>query len=515
MNIDFHAIEESNLISYKYYVTQVSNHDLRELNGFKVRNILSLAFNFRIRELILDALFNKNNNLLTVETKDNFKKYLSSDEINELKELISNYLFYQIESSWYQKVCHILNETNIETIVVSSFVLDNKSILNELKDLFPRKKFTDWRGISATSSALFLDYNHSWKKINIFNMQENTSRAIFLKHFFENVYKRRVYNDEKQIFEAMDLPLRKQLFGDDIITELKNNLETLKPLETYNEWDYLHETDDRNYYNSHEEIIIHHSINRTNKYRLSSSLLLFREEKYSIASAKDILLNPPKFENNYHISLLDNIIDNIDLNEINKAIDKDDNINLIIQPLWERFNLYEKDGPLWKQLLKWKVQVNGLLNVYSEIERISEIQSFVGLNTFENTYCNPSSDTIIPREKRVFKAICRYLELPLEYRVAIHRERILIGGHSQELHMKLKPLIESIVNLGILDVHQSDDKLLEIMNEVIEKIEEKVDMDYFGFTKDTLSYACIALCYEIVKKMRLKPILKIEHIIPN
>lgn len=514
MKIDFHEIKESKLISYLYFVTQVSNHDLRELNGFKVRNILSIAFNAKIGNLILDDLFNQNGYFLTAETKDNLFRYLSSNEIDDLKNLISNYLDYQIESSWYQQACRILNTSSIDSIVVPYSILDSDSILNELKVIFPKKKFTDWRSITVSTSALFLDYNQSWKKRNIFNYQQNDSKCFFLKHFFENVYKRRIYNDENQIFKSINSTLRKQLFGDEIIAGIKYNLETLKPPESVNEWDLLHDSDDRNNNNPQEEVIIHHSLNRSNKFRINASFLLFKEEKYSIENAKDLLLNPVKYENHFRFSHLENIIDDIDLNKLNKAIEKGDSINLIIQPLWQRFNLNENDGRLWKQLLQRKVQENGLLNVYSEIESISAMKNFVSLNTFENTYCNPSSDTIIPREKIVFKAICRYLELPIEYRVAIHRERILIGGHSQDLHVKLKSIIEVMVKFGVFNNHKNDDKLLGVLNEVVDKIEEKVDMDYFGFTRDSLIYACIALCYEIIDKMRLKPIIKIEHITP-
>jgi len=91
----------------------------------------------------------------------------------------------------------------------------------------------------------------------------------------------------------------------------------------------------------------------------------------------------------------------------------------------------------------------------------------------------------------------------------------VVGGHSQELHIKLKEIIKAIIEYGVLDKHAHDDALLEILNYSVDKIEKRVDMDYFGFTKDSLIYACIELCYEITDKMKLKPIHKIEHVIPN
>ena len=515
MKIDFHEIDESRLISYLYFVTQVSNYDLRELNGFKVRNILSIAFNRKIRDFILEDLFSQKGNFLSIETKDIFDRYLSSDEIDDLRNLLSNYLDYQIESSWYENVCQVLTESSLNTIVVSSSILDSYSILNELKVLFPHKKFTDWRSIKDTTSALFLDYNQSWKKRNIFSMQENDSNFIFLKHFFENVYKRRIYNDEKQIFKSINTTLRKQLFGDEIIAGLKDNLETLKPLVLFNKWDLLHESDDKNYNNPQEEFLIYFDKNRSNKYRVNESFLLENCGKYYYRTGKELIIDPTSFENKFNFSNIENIIKQIDINELNKAFEKDNSLIEIIQPLWRKFNLNEANGRLWKQLLKRKVDDGGLEITFSQIEQISGIKQFVSLKTFQNTYCDPHSPTVIPREKRVFKAICKYLELPLEYRLAIQRERILIGGNSQELNMKLKPLIETIIGLRVLDKHKNDDKLLEILNENLEKIEEKVDMDYFGFTKDSLIYVCIAICYEIIKKMRLKPIKKIVYITPN
>lgn len=515
MKIDFHEIEESKLISYLYFVAQVSNYNLRELNGYKVRNILSIAFNTKIQNLILEDLFNQNGDFLSIETKDNLFRHLSPDEKDDLKNLISNYLDYQIESSWYEHVCQVLNESSLNTIVVSSAILNSDSILNELKVLFPKKKFADWCTLNEMTSALFLDYNQSWKKRNIFNVQQNESEGVFLKHFFKNVYDRKIYNDEYQIYRSISTPLRKQLFGGEILDELKKNLDSIKPSDDYNEWDILHESDDRNYNNPQEEVLIYFDKNKCNKYRINESFLLENDPCFLYKTAKELIDNPGIFENKFQFSNIENIIKRIDLDELNKALEKDDSINMIIQPLWEKFNLNENDGRLWKQLLQRKVQENGLLNVYSEIENISGIRQFISINTFENTYCNPSSYTVIPREKKVFKAICRYLELPLEYRVALHRERILIGGHSQELNMKLKPLIEMIVKFGVLDNHKSDDNLLKILTEVINKIEERVDMEYFGFTRDSLFYACFTLCYEIIDKMRLKQILKIEHNIPN
>jgi hypothetical protein len=515
MTIDFYKIDEGQLLSYRNYSAQVSNNDLLELNGYKLRNILSVVFNTKTRDLLLENLFNQNGTFLSSETKDNLFRHLSLFEINDLKKHLSSYLDFQIESDWYSILSEVLNTESINTIVIPTPILNHELIFAQLKSLFPKKKFVDWISFDETKEALILDYNHAWKKRNLFTIQESYSKAYFLKHFFDNTYQWKVYNEERRLFNRMISQTRELLIGKELLTEVKEKLNSIRPENILNEWDVLHESNHKYSFIPQEEIAIYFSPTNSNKYRFSATFLLVKDGKFSIKTAKDLMSNSGDFEGKYNFSNIENIVSQINLNKLNKAIEKDKSINQIIQPLWTKYNLKEDDGKLWKQLLQRRAKENGINIIYTEIENISGVKQFISLNTFENTYCNPTNSTIIPREKKVFKAICQYLELPVEYRAAIHRERNLTGGHSQELHSKLKDIIKVIVEYGVLDNHKNDDKLLNILNHFIDKIENSVDMDFFGFTRDALVYACIAICYEIIEKMKQKPVIKIEHIIPN
>ncbi len=518
MNINFYNIEEPLLLSYHYYVAQVSNNDLLELNGYKIRNILSIVFDKKTRDLVLEDLFNENGTFLSSETKDNLFRYLSADERIDLKNHLSTYLDYQIESEWLQTITQFLKTESINIVLIPAPIFSNHVILNQLKTLFPKKKFVDWHRYDETTTVLILDYNHGWKKQNIFTLKDSNSNACFLKHFFENTYQRRTYDEDNNIYVSINTPLRIKLFSSEILSEIKSKLDDLKPKIEENIWTTIL---DENHNKIHlilfkEEIVIHFDNAKAKNYSINNSFILVKENKFTIKKATELIENALKYEGEYKISNLENIILNIDVSKIIEAIEKDESIFKIIQPLWQKFNLNEDDGILWKQLLQNKLKEYEMKIVFAEIERISGVKNFISLNTFEKTYCNPASITIIPREKKVFKAICQYLELPLEYRAAIHRERNLIGGHSEELHSKLKELIKAIVELRDLDQHRNDDEpLLEILNISIDEIEKRVDIDFFGYTKDSLLYACIEICYEIIDKKRLKPILKIEHITPN
>ena len=515
MTINFYKIAEAQLLSYHYYSAQVNNNDLLELNGYKLRNLLSLVFNTKIRDLFFENLFNQNGTFLTSETKDNLFRHLSLYEINDLKNNLSNYLDFQIASDWYSRLSEVLNTESINTIVIPSPILNQELILAQLNSLFPKKKFVDWFSYDETKEALILDYNHAWKKRNLFTIQESNSKAYFLKHFFESTYQWKVYKEEKHLFNRMITQTRELLIGNDLLTEIKEKLTSLRPGNTLNEWDEMHESNHKYSFIPQEEIVIYFSPTNSNKYRFSASFLLLKDEKYSIKTAKELVSSSEDFEEKYKFSNIENIISQINISKLNNAIEKDKSINQIIQPLWSKYKLNEDDGKLWKQLLQRRAKENGINTIYTEIEDISGVKHFISLNTFENTYCNPTNNTIIPREKKVFKAICQYLELPVEYRAAIHRERNLTGGDSQELRSKLKDIIKVIVEYGVLDNHKNDDELLNILNQFVDKIENSVDMDFFGFTRDALVYACIAICYEIIEKMKQKPIIKIEHLIPS
>lgn len=514
MDINFFKIEDAQLIAYNYYEAQVSNNDLLELNSYKIRNILSLVFNPKTRDLILEEIFHEGGAFLTSETQHGLHKYLSSDERDELKNHLYEYLNYQIDSQWQNTITQVLKIESINIIVIPTLILHHDSILAQLKTLFPHKKFIDWYNYKEPSRVLFLDYNHAWKKQNLFTVQDSNSLACFIKHFFENTYQWKKYDNERSIFKSLVTPLRELLFSTEILEEIKSNLNELKPKEVKNIWSNLLEDQHKSTYNYavKEEIRVHFNKTKANDYPINSLFILLKENKYTIKNAAELIENAIQYEEGYEISNLENIIINIDADKITEAIEKDSSVYEVIQTVLIKFNLDERDGRIWKQLLLRKSMEFGIEEVYKEIETLSNRIKFVSLHTFENTYCNPRNETIIPLEKKVFKAICQYLDLPLIYRAALQRERNLTGKRSQEFNSKLKELTKVIIECEVLDKLTNDDELLKTLNESIEVIEKRIDMDFFGFTRDALEFACFVLCHEIIDKMKLKPIHKIEHI---
>ena len=499
MKINYFSIDNSQLISYSVFVSILNNNNLIELNSFKMRNLFSLIFNNQMRDYVVDDIFRENGSLLNNDTKNELFRNLSIFERDELKNYLLTYLNYQIESKWLSTVYDFLNDKNKYIIIISNLVLNDSFLMKHLMKHFPKKKFKDWVGYDGLCDALILDYNHAWKKRNLFTIENTNSTGYFLSHYFKNVYDWKVYNDQKHLFNRLNSPTRISIFTPIIIDEIKSKLTSLKPTEKIDDWLIFreHENSHNNSFNPQEEIILHFSSTKRNKYSINSNFLVTKDTSFFIKNSRELLLQPSSFIGVYQISNLENIISKIDLGKVNQAISKDNTIAEAVKPLWAKFDLSDSDGQLWKQLLKRNSDKFGYQLVFSEIETLTGISNFVTYNTFKSIYCNPLSETIVPGKIKIFKSICQYLGLPLEYRVALQRERNLVGGHSQEKNSKLKSLVIALVELKIFDKSDNDDDLLDVLNSSVDILIEKVDMDFFGFTKEALIYASIELCYEI------------------
>jgi uncharacterized protein (DUF1697 family) len=511
MKILFHKLSNQQLSPYLHFIKEVNSYGISELNSYEIRNILSFVFNQEIKNIILEDLFDINGLILSKETKQDLFNYLTFDDIAYIKNLLSDYLEFQINSPWRDKINNFLKTNrNINKIVIPKSIYKFEKLSAILTNLFFGHKLINWENFEDNNNSLILDYNQGWKKRNIFNINNESTISIFLEHFFKNEHDWKLYRIEKDIFINLDNKTRNLIFGEDIIFQIKRILLSQKPANQKNYWDNIHEEKHKEAVSPQEEIIIHYESNKSIKYNLKASFLTFKDNNFEITKAEQLLANPEKYIKKYQISNLENIINKIDLNELNKALKKDENISNTLSSLWVKYNLEEKNGKLWKQLLKLKTNQLGINKIYEDIEKLYGIIDFVSMHTFQNAYCNPKNETIIPREKKVFKAICQYLELPKEYRISIHMERILIGGHSKELNEKLKRVIILIIDNGIINGLSYDNNIINNLKSKIKQIEENIDMDYFGITKETLPHACLELCHEIKSKMKLKHFKKIE-----
>jgi hypothetical protein len=511
MKIDFFKIEDENLVSYNYFFERINRYNLIEFNGYRIRNIFSIVFNQNIKNQIVNDLFSPDGELLSSETKNELFRNVSLDERNELKSDLSSYLENQIESGWFQTVNQIILKSQINIILLPLIVKNNQVLSVEFKRIFPNKKIIDWISFDISKKALILDYNHSWNRKNIFCISNVESKSIFLNHFFANVYKWKVYLEEKNLFSLYNTPVRQALFGNLLINDLESELEKLKPDEKKNEHFNFFDIEHKNSFNAQDELILHFGNNRQTKYLMSSSFLIDIGNRLNIVSAWDLVNFSSKYEGNYACNI-EYLISRIDLSKLKLEIEKENSLVTSVDKLWERFNLNSNDGKLWKQLLFLKSKEVGVENVYNIITDKLNGRPFVSLNTFSSTYCNPSNPTITPREKIVFLTICRFLDLPLEYMLLMQRERNLTGENSQERNINLKKWITALVE-GELLYRCSTSDFFQKLSPHLSSIVQKFDIEYFGLTEETLAIACKELVDEVLIKLNFNKLVRIQHII--
>jgi hypothetical protein len=514
MKIDFYKINDQDLASYYYFFDKINENNLIELNGYRIRNILSIVFNQNIKNYIINDLFNHEGKLLSSETKNELFRNISEEERNDLKSFLLAYLEIQINSAWLKNINQVIQENQLNIILLPSFVKNDVFLSSEFNRLFPDKKLVDWSGFDISKKALIIDYNHSWSRKNIFMIKNCDSKSFFLKHFFENVYQWKIYSEEKNLYLLFNTPSRQFLFGNEILDELTVQLEKLKPEKKKNEQYKFFDSEHKNSFSAQDELVLHFNNSKHTKYPMSASFLLKKGIKFEIVTAWDLVNSNNKYEDQFCACNIENLISKIDLSKLKVEIEKKNEMASSVDNLWIKHNLNPANGKLWKQLLFLKSKEVGGENLFNEIKCLLNNSSFVSLNTFLNTYCNPSNPTITPREKKVFRIICRYLDLPIEYMLAIQRERNLTGENSQERNIYLKNWLKAMVDIDLLDTSDSS-AFLEKLNSNLCLICDIFDLEYFGLTEETLVIACKEFVDEILLKMNCNKIDRIEYIILN
>ncbi len=170
------------------------------------------------------------------------------------------------------------------------------------------------------------------------------------------------------------------------------------------------------------------NINLTGDYTIPTVQIVFTDGSKSSLQVNDLIVyNTKDTKDNLNIDLLKNIIDIDGLDdlyaiqkaeELNQVLElflkEQKNISLREEIMRENFlkkdlitkNEAKSDIPVWKFLLKRKVEKYGVEQVYSD----SEVS--VSLNTFRDSWCDTEdAQPILPRQRKDQRNLFNYLEL--------------------------------------------------------------------------------------------------------
>jgi len=508
ITVSFTGVEASDF--WNEFILETKIHDLYELRSIKMMNLYSLCFNRGIKYYILHEIFSKksSSNIISVETRQRFLD-MRHEDLLSLKKTLENVLDLIIDSNVKQI---IMDKMGYETvIVVDDLILNSK----KLKDLISlsllltkNDKLASWSTFNniENKSIIILSYQDQGKYPYHFypNVVESTIKkntvveAIFQNFLFSHRHEWAEYNMAKDIYKLLDHPIRKKYFH---WTKLKNSINSLRPR---NEDDTIWNLERQYSGNSDRETIKLKLKNERERTFSCSELFIYSTDdlNYRVEKIGDIVETIGD-EVNYSVHNLDSIQENINIYE--KIIDTKQHqkeLNIIRK----QFNINnENDGRLWKILLKQKAQKLGEDILYDDLKKFLEKKGLkiVLLNHFKSNWINPESDSFAPLNKKVFKELCDFLELPKIYFMIIQRLRNASRLSTRQSTQQMNRLLQDLFNDGCFN---DGANLSKIITSNLENYKKNHTLDELGIDESDLEDNLIALVELIIPEIKLKEI---------
>lgn len=504
-----------NIDFYDSFFTLCRIYGLDEFRSIKFHNILNSIVNSEGKEYIVGKLFSLDSELISDETKEILFNELDIDEILELKDALNRFLNYSVE-------CYNdLNISSYENIVIENVLykdeefvkkLNLKSETNLISNFQLSKDFKNLSGHYYTFC-----YRHRGNKNFIFypNTIENFANLDLKIEFIsnnvinENLIKELSYKYEKDKFKILHHELRNKLFD---FSFLKRDIEKNKPVQSL-----ILTVDKENIYSNYNTterfLITYKNKNSTINKQLSrpkTDYLIYQYNSNNHISF-DVISLEDFYEDNNEIAqfdFLDKILEEIDIFSLlnNETNDNEYLKSLALEHGFEDINAMY----LWKYLLKNKVDKYSP-NVVLKQLRDKLKSNIVSDNHFNTKWLDVNSDMISPRSKKVFRELCKFLNLPTEYYLIVLRHKISQVGNSREKNKFLEELAIELIKLKCFDDNVNSELAYNQLIELnIESIKEKFDFESLGVSEDLASTFLKLIVSEIKKELELKEFVKIE-----
>ena len=506
LKINFYGNENNTFWDSFLLETQI-HENLYELISIKMRNIYSLVVNDKIKEIVLDCIFNDNkeSTLISETTQQEFPDELKS----ELKENLSNTLNYIVNSSWKDEIKCLIDENT--TLVISNEFLENDILKKELQKelgLLRSNKLINWEDLNSTATENliilnYLDTGHYPYHFypNIIEIPAINSNGLFLNLFFKNKYQWANFNNNNDYFKLLNHQVRSDYFDWNTV---KNKVNNLRPtVKEKTSWDI-----ESSYVNNGNKEVIRIKLSSDNKphHCHTSELFIYKSNDINkVVRAIDLLaLNPTEIQSLDDITNALPIYDK--LADVNKQEEELDVIR-------KKFNIAESEdaGRLWKVLLKRKSEDKGKESLYTEIQELLDKKSLkmVSFQHFENHWINPESKSLAPLVKKVFLSICNYLNLPKSYIILISRIKNKTKQNTRNNTRKINLLFKNLFDDGCFD---DISKTREILTTKKEYYQQNHSLEELGIDENHLIENLVALVELINPEISLQKVDSIESI---
>ncbi len=490
--------------------------ELYELHSYKMMNIYSLVLSEEIKELILKDIFSfpTEPRLISKETVDILKE-LSSENLRELEYCLKSTFDWILMSGWRE---HLKNEMRPEnSIILPELIKNNNELVNEISialGLTKKNKITTWFDLDHNfdGEITILDYRDfgPFPYVITPNITESTfikAKAIkstFLAIFFKNKFQWMKFNYTRDVIKLLHHPLRERFFRWNDLNDANKRQKPTK--EDNTNWDA-----EQSYQIDRETSCIRLTFaDSTRRTFHFSELFIKRQDsakELKVSRIEDIIdedLNNTSLE----IQLLDELQNEFNIYEKIANVQKEENE---LQVIRKNYGLDKSEGAgrLWKILLRQKALEVGIDQFYEEIKSFMELKGLrlVSRNTFENSWINPSTFSLLPREKKVFLRLCEYLQLPKAYfRIMLRLKNAEIQS-TRDSSKQMNNLLSDLINDGCFDEGSFPESILCSHKQ---KYLKRHDFDEIGIAEDEVVSQLNVLVELLTPYIKLSRVKKIE-----
>jgi hypothetical protein len=513
LNIEFVGFESSSF--WETFVLETSIRELYELRSIKLMNNYSVCYNDEIKNYIISDLFSKkeSSELVSSTTKMVILE-LRDDDIEILKEALSNTLDVIINSGIKSKVFNKLSNT--QAFVLDEAILRNLNLLSKISSclgLTKSTKFKTWSDLinSDLKDILILSYRDQGRYPNYYfpNLlelelnSECIASALLPSFLFIDYYNWSKYNLLKEYHKLLTHPIRENHFEWE---KLKNKIQELKPEQKLNiDWNLENEYSNSDQRESYKIKVKGQRL----KTAYSSDLFVITDDTKTLHKVVkiDYLFTLDNEDGKVFIQNLDEIQQNINIYD--KIVDKKQQ-EAELEVIRKQFNLRDETaGRLWKVLLKNLAETQGEDQLYSELKKHFENKGIkiVSQFHFKNSWINPQSESIAPLSKRVFIELCEYLKIPKIYFIIVQRIRNASKQSSRQSTRQMNQLLKDLFNDGCFDTNKN---AREIITNRLEHYKANHPLDDLGIDENYLVDNLVTLVELLLPELKLLELETIE-----
>ncbi len=466
---------------YNDFIGLVGEYEgLRELISIKLRNIYSLCFNEEIKTLILNSLFENTSTYgLITEVTTSELGIIPSNTQSAIRNTLDNLLSVVIGLQLGSRI----KEMNVTPcIIIPSSIIENKDFIYELKQFFGTGvKFTTWKDINLDEKreVVFLEYRDTgFRDFNIYpnlietRFFETDPTGLFLSFFFKKNFQHNQYSYYHFLVDSLlEHPFRHQNFN---WNSLKNEIKLIKPeIDSQDHlWDLDNEYEGTSEYYS---VVIEYERDYCKRFYPTQLLVLKRKDDLHLQTIRAEELIEFDDYSDISVQTLESLFEDLNLFRITEEEEME------IKKLKEDHGIpaNQVETRLWKELLRRKANSETPSQVFSDLSSLAKgiKAQMVSNGYFENEWLEPQSNSLIPRNKRMFKVICNYLNLPEVYFRVMLKKRAREKRLTRISNSKMNRLFIQLIEYGLFD-----DPPVESSSEFWREVASVNDLEEIGIT---------------------------------